>query len=253
MALAIITGGATGIGAAAVRKFAANGYDVALLDIEREASLKLSRESHPGSVAFFETDVRDRAAIENAVEQAVKQFGNPEILFANAGIQKLSSLFDLKDEDVDAIIDINLKGALYTVAAVARYMRDARSGSIILMASDQVFAGKKGSIVYGATKGGVAQLAKSLSVELSQYGIRVNAVCPATVKTPMTDAIFKDVGEKQFEGDTEAAWQAEANTIPLGRIAAPEEIAAVVYFLSQPDSSFMTGALVPIDGGFSAQ
>ena len=117
----------------------------------------------------------------------------------------------------------------------------------------QVFAGKKGSIVYGATKGGVAQLAKSLSVELSQYGIRVNAVCPATVKTPLTDKIFEDVAKQQFGGDTEAAWKAEANTIPLGRIAAPEEIANVVYFLSQNESSFMTGALLPVDGGFTAQ
>jgi NAD(P)-dependent dehydrogenase (short-subunit alcohol dehydrogenase family) len=121
------------------------------------------------------------------------------------------------------------------------------------MASDQVFAGKEGSIVYGATKGGVAQLAKSLSVELSQFNIRVNAVCPATVKTPMTEKIFRDLGEKRFGGDTDAAWQAEADTIPLGRIAAPEEIANVVYFLSQSDSSFITGALIPIDGGFTAQ
>jgi len=253
MSLAVITGGATGIGAAAVRKFAEAGYDVALLDIEKEASIDLTKELHPGKVAFFETDVRDRKAIEDAVDRAVKQFGMPSVLFANAGIQRLSSLFELKDEDVDAIIDINLKGALYTVAAVAKFMRDARDGSIILMASDQVFAGKEGSIVYGATKGGVAQLAKSLSVELSQFNIRVNAVCPATVKTPMTEKIFRDIGEKRFGGDTEAAWKAEAETIPLGRIAAPEEIANVVYFLSQSDSSFMTGALIPIDGGFSAQ
>jgi len=253
MSLVVITGGATGIGAAAVRKFAENGYDVALLDIEKEASFELTKESHPGTVAFFETDVRDRMAIETSVAQAAEQFGTPTVLFANAGIQRLSTLFELKDEDVDAIIDINLKGALYSVAAVATYMRDEGSGSIILMASDQVFAGKKGSIVYGATKGGVAQLTKSISVELSQYGIRVNAVCPATVKTPMTDTIFKNVGEKQFGGDTDAAWQTEADTIPLGRIAAPEEIANVVYFLSQPDSSFMTGALLPVDGGFTAQ
>jgi NAD(P)-dependent dehydrogenase (short-subunit alcohol dehydrogenase family) len=236
-----------------VRKFAKEGYDVALLDINKEASIAIAKEGHPGTVAFFETDVANRKSIEEAVGQAVKQFGTPTVLFANAGIQKLSSLFELKDEDVDAIININLKGALYTVAAVAKFMRDAREGSIILMASDQVFAGKEGSIVYGATKAGVAQLAKSLSVELSPLGIRVNAVCPATVKTPMTEQIFEKIGEECFEGDTEAAWAAEAKTIPLGRIAVPEEIANVVYFLSQPESSFMTGALIPIDGGFTAQ
>ncbi|MDA0347347.1 MAG: SDR family NAD(P)-dependent oxidoreductase [Verrucomicrobia bacterium] len=253
MSLAVITGGATGIGAAAVRRFADEGYDVAILDINKEASIELTKESHPGKVAFFNTDVSKKRSIDEAVDQAVKQFGTPSVLFANAGIQRLSSLFDLKEEDVDAIININLKGALYTVAAVAKPMKDARVGSIILMASDQVFAGKEGSIVYGATKGGVAQLAKSLSVELSPLGIRVNAVCPATVKTPMTDKIFTDLGETRFGGDTAAAWKAEADTIPLGRIAAPEEIANVVYFLSQPDSSFMTGALIPVDGGYTAQ
>lgn len=253
MSLVVITGGATGIGAAAVRKFARKGYDVAILDINKEASIKLTEEKHPGKVAFFDTDVRSRKSVENAVELAVNEFGTPSVLFANAGIQRLSSLFNLKDEDIDAIIDVNLKGTLFSVAAVAKFMRIAKEGTIILMASDQVFAGKKGSIVYGATKGGVAQLAKSLSVELSPLGIRVNAVCPATVRTPMTEQVFKDFGEKQLDGDTEAAWKAEAETIPLGRVAAPEEIANVVYFLSQPESSFMTGALVPIDGGFTAQ
>jgi len=253
MALAVITGGATGIGAAAVRTFAAEGYDVALLDINGEAGRALEGETHPGRVVFFETDVSKRASIVQSVEAAVAQLGAPDVLFANAGIQKLSSLFDLKDEDVDAIIDVNLKGVLYTVAAVAAHMRDAGRGSIVLMASDQVFAGKEGSIVYGATKGGVAQLAKSLSVELSPLGIRVNAVCPATVKTPLTDVIFEDVGQQSFDGDADRAWAAESQTIPLGRIAAPEEIASVVYFLSQPASSFMTGALVPVVGGFTAQ
>ncbi|QXD25536.1 SDR family oxidoreductase [Opitutia bacterium ISCC 51] len=253
MPLAIITGGATGIGAAAVRKYASEGFDVALLDIEKEASLKLCQEDHHGTVTFFETDVRNRKAVEASVTSAVESFGPPSVLFSNAGIQRLSSLFDLKDEDIDAIIDINLKGTLYVVAAVAPYMRDAGEGSMVLMASDQVFAGKPGSIAYGASKGGVAQLAKSLSVELSPLGIRVNAICPATVKTPLKEKIFTDLGNKHYDGDKETAWKAETDTIPLGRIASPEEIANVVYFLNSTEASFMTGALVPVDGGFTAQ
>jgi|ETNmetMinimDraft_22_1059887.scaffolds.fasta_scaffold00144_14 2-keto-3-deoxy-L-fuconate dehydrogenase len=253
MPLAIITGGATGIGAAAVRKFASEGFDVALLDIEKEASLALCEEAHSGSVTFFETDVSDRTAVDTSVRNAVEKFGPPSVLFSNAGIQRLCSLFKLKTEDIDAVIDINLKGTLYAAAAVAPYMRDAGKGSLVLMASDQVFSGKQGSIAYGASKGGVAQLAKSLSVELSPLGIRVNAICPATVRTPLTDEIFTRIGKEQFGGDTDAAWKAEAATIPLGRIASPEEIADVVYFLSSSESSFMTGALIPVDGGFSAQ
>lgn len=253
MSLAIITGGATGIGSATVRKYASEGFDVALLDIDREASLKHCEEDHLGSVAFFETDVRNRQTVEASVASAVEKFGPPSVLFANAGIQRLSSLFELKTEDIDAVIDINLKGTLYAVAAVAPYMRDAGEGSIVLMASDQVFAGKPGSLSYGASKGGVAQLAKSLSVELSPLNIRVNAICPATVKTPLTDKIFEHLGIEKYSGDTEAAWKAEIESIPLGRIATAEEISNVVYFLTSPEASFMTGALIPVDGGFTAQ
>ena len=136
-----------------MRTFAAEGYDVALLDINGEAGRALEGETHPGRVVFFETDVSKRASIVQSVEAAVAQLGAPDVLFANAGIQKLSSLFDLKDEDVDAIIDVNLKGVLYTVAAVAAHMRDAGRGSIVLMASDQVFAGKEGSIVLRGHQG----------------------------------------------------------------------------------------------------
>jgi NAD(P)-dependent dehydrogenase (short-subunit alcohol dehydrogenase family) len=249
----IITGGATGIGAAAVRKFASEGYDVALLDINTEAGEALAAESYRGAVEFFKTDVRKRSSIIASVDQASQQFGPPSTLFANAGIQRIASLFSLKDDDVDDIIDVNLKGVLYTVAAVAVHMRAAQAGNMILMCSDQAFVGKEGSIVYGATKGAVAQMTKSLSVELSPLGIRINAVCPATVKTALTDKIFTDLAETHFGGDVDAAWRAEAEGIPLGRIAAPEEIAEVVFFLSQPAASFMTGALVPVDGGFTAQ
>jgi len=251
--MVVITGGATGIGAAAVRKFASEGYDVALLDINSEAGTELSEEKHRGKIRFFQTDVRHKNALQESVDQAVQQFGPPSVLFANAGIQKLSSLFSLKEEDVDAIIDVNLKGTLYAVTAVAPFMRETRSGHIVLMASDQAFVGKEGSIVYGATKGAVAQLTKSLSVELSPLGIHINAVCPATVRTPLTERIFQDIADTQFEGDIDAIWKAEAEAIPIGRVATPEEIAEVVFFLTQPASSYMTGALIPVDGGLTAQ
>lgn len=253
MSCVIITGGATGIGAATVRKYASEGFDVAVLDINTEAGQKLAEENHPGSITFFQADVTSKSGIKDTVDQVVEKLGPPKILFANAGIQRLSSLFDLKEEDVDAIINVNLKGAIYTVAAVALHMREEKSGSIVLMASDQAFVGKEGSIVYGATKGAVAQLTKSLSVELSPLGIRINAVCPATVKTPLTDGVFAFLADKHFGGDVDAAWAEEAKTLPIGRVAQPAEIAEVVYFLSQPTASFMTGALVPVDGGLTAQ
>ena len=253
MASVIITGGATGIGAASVREFASEGFDVAVLDVNGEAGEALAAEAFSGSVRFFETAVRIRSAVDASVDRAVAEFGTPDILFANAGIQKLASIFEMRDEDVDAIIDIHLKGVLYTVAAVAPHMREAGQGNIVLMASDQALVGKQGSIVYGATKGAVAQLTKSLAVELGPLGVRVNAVCPATVKTPLTEKVCEWLADKNFGGDVDAAWAAEAESLLVGRVAEPREIAEVVYFLSQPTSSFMTGALVPVDGGLTAQ
>ena len=217
-------------------------------------SQTLRTKDTAGSITYFETDVRQRSAVRQSIAAAAEQLGAPTALFVNAGIQKLAGIFEMEDEDIDAIIDINLKGALYTVAEAAALMRDAgNGGTIVLMASDQALIGKEGSIVYGATKGAVAQMAKSLSMALVEYGIRVNAVCPATVKTPLTDQVFQWIADKHFSGDRDAAWAAEAKTLPIGRVAAPEEIAEVVYFLSQPTSLFMTGALVPVDGGLTAQ
>ncbi len=254
MAAVFITGGATGIGAASVRKFAANGFDVPVFDINAQAVADLAQEGHSGSITYFGTDVGQRSAVRQSIAAAAEQVGAPTTLFVNAGIQKLAGIFELEDEDIDAMIDINLKGVLYTVAEAAALMRDAgNGGTIVLMASDQALIGKEGSIVYGATKGAVAQMAKSLSMALVEYGIRVNAVCPATVKTPLTDQVLQWIAEKHFSGDRDAAWAAEAKTLPLGRVAAPEEIAEVVYFLSQPPSSLLTGALVTVDGGLTAQ
>ncbi|MDA0337152.1 MAG: SDR family NAD(P)-dependent oxidoreductase [bacterium] len=254
MASVYITGGATGIGAATVRKFAALGHDVAVFDINERAVLALAAEGHSGTVTFFQTDVRDRANVRQAIAAAAIHGGPPTVLFVNAGMQKLAGIFEMEDDDIDLIIDVNLKGALYTVAEAAALMRDAgHGGTIVLMASDQALVGKEGSIVYGATKGAVAQMAKSLAIALSPYGIRVNAVCPATVKTPLTEKVFQWLADKHFDGDVDAAWAAEAELLPIGRVAEPEEIAEVVYFLSQPASSFMTGALIPVDGGLTAQ
>jgi 2-keto-3-deoxy-L-fuconate dehydrogenase len=249
-----ITGGATGIGAATVRKFASNGNDVAVFDINREAVETLAVDVDSGSVTFFETDVRNRKAVRQSIAAAAKELGPPNTLIVNAGVQKLQGIFEMEDDDIDLIIDVNLKGALYTVAEAAALMRDAdEGGTIVLMASDQALVGKEGSIVYGATKGGVAQMAKSLAVALSPFGIRVNAICPATVKTPLTDHVFKWLADKHFDGDVDAAWAAEADLLPIGRVAQPTEIAEVVYFLTQSTSSFMTGAVIPVDGGLTAQ
>ncbi len=253
MSLVIVTGGATGIGAATVRKFASEGFNVAFLDINTRDGKNLESESYSGSLIFLETDVSSKLAVEKSVNSAIEMFGQPVVLFANAGVFRPTSIFELSEDDVNFMIDINLKGILYSVAAVAGYMRDAKKGAIVLMSSEQAFVGKNGCLVYGATKGAIAQMTKGLSVELSPYGVRVNAVCPATVRTPLTDRVFQQVAENNFNGDLEAVWAAESMSYPIGRVAEPNEIAEVVFFLTQQTSSFMTGSLVTVDGGLTSQ
>jgi NAD(P)-dependent dehydrogenase (short-subunit alcohol dehydrogenase family) len=119
MTAVYITGGATGIGAAAVRKFAADGFDVAVFDIQQEPVEQLATEGHPGAIHFFATDVSQRPAVRQSIAAAAAALGPPSVLFVNAGIQKLTGIFEMEDEDIDAIIDVNLKGALYTVAEAA--------------------------------------------------------------------------------------------------------------------------------------
>ena len=131
MAAVYITGGATGIGAASARKFAADGADVAIFDVNAAAVEDLAAEGHNGSIYFFSTDVRNRDNVRQSVAAAAKKLGPPAALFINAGIQKLAGIFEMEDEDIDAIIDVNLKGALYTVAEVAALMRDAENGGTI--------------------------------------------------------------------------------------------------------------------------
>ena len=157
--------------------------------------------------------------------------------------KSLPVFFEMEDEDIDAMIDINLKGVLFTVAEAAALMRDAgNGGTMVLMASDQALIGKEGSIVYGATKGAVAQMAKSLSMALVEYGIRVKAVCPATVKMPLTDQVFQWIADKHFSGDRDAAWAAEAKTLlPTPGCRAGRDRRGSVF--SQP------AAVVVVDGG----
>ena len=143
-----ITGGATGIGAATVRKFASHGDDVAVFDVNEEAVQKLAADVDSGSASYYETDVRFRGAVRKSISRAADELGSPTTLFVNAGIQKLQGIFEMKDDDIDMIIDVNLKGALYTVSETVALMRDARAGgTIVLMASDQALVGKEGSIV----------------------------------------------------------------------------------------------------------
>ena len=240
-----VTGGSTGTGAAAVRAFVRDGRPVAFLDSNGPAGRTLAEELG-GQALFVAGDVRERADLKHAADEAEARFGPLGAVFANAGIHRFNSVLDVTDAALEEVLSINLLGTIATVRETAPRLVAAGGGAIVLMASDQALIGKRNSFAYGLSKGAVGQMAKSMALDLGPKGVRVNAVCPGTIRTPLTEAIFERMA------DPAAAWAAEGGTYPLGRVGSAEEVAEVVCFLASERARFVTGALWPVDGGLTA-
>lgn len=250
-----ITGGSTGIGAASVRKFISEGWNVAFADINAEAAASLMEElGDPERLMFSIADTRDREALRQAVDSAAERFGGIDSVFANAGIHRRNSLLDITDEELDLMIDINIRGTVNTLRAAVPRMIESGGGSVVINASDQWYIGKAKSFGYGLTKGALGQITRGLSIDLGEYGIRVNAVCAGTVRTPLVDNLFQRLEAADPEHvSAEGLWAEENALYPRGRVGEPSEIAEVVYFLASDASSFCTGGHFLADGGLVAR
>lgn len=247
-----ITGGASGMGAACARLFLERGWRVAVYDLQDSEGLQELRERFGEErLAFFRGDTRDRGALEQAASEAEKRFGGLGSVFAGAGVHHSDTVLSVTDEDLHRLIDINIVGTINTLRATLPHIIASGGGSAVLNASDQSFIGKPHSFAYGLTKGAIGQMCKGMALDLAPKGVRVNAICPGTIRTPMVDAIFERCSASGA-GSIEDLWAGEAALFPLGRVGQPEEVAKLVYFLASDDSSFTTGSLYPIDGGITA-
>ena len=237
--VALITGGSRGIGKAIALKLAKEGANIAVFDIQESGSLSQEIERERVKFGFWKVDVRDSSMVEKSVQEVKEKFGKLDILVNNAGITRDNLLIRMKDEEWDQVIEINLKGAFNCSRAVAKVMIKQREGCIVNIASVIGLVGNTGQANYSASKGGVIAFTKSLAKELARWGIRVNAVAPGFIQSAMTERLSSKAREKMLEN------------IPLGRVGSPEEVANVVFFLSSPLSSYITGEIVKVDGGMA--
>jgi meso-butanediol dehydrogenase / (S,S)-butanediol dehydrogenase / diacetyl reductase len=242
---AIVTGGASGMGAATARLLAQAGAHVLIVD--RNGELATQVATAIAAPAPLIGDVSDSAFCERAVQTALDHYGRLDVLVNAAGIIVRGHALATTDDDWARILNVNLNGLFYMSRAAVRPMQQQRSGSIINFGSIWGTVGGKGHVAYCASKGAVHQVTKAMALDHAREGIRVNAVCPGEVDTPM----LRMGGRSTPMSDAEAQALADA-VVPMGRLAQPEEIARVVCFLASDDASYITGALVPVDAGYTA-
>jgi NAD(P)-dependent dehydrogenase (short-subunit alcohol dehydrogenase family) len=239
--VAFVTGGASGIGLATVQLLLASGWKVAIADRD-ERALEALRREHAGSGNVFTAplDVTDEAAVQGVIKQACEALGGLDGVLNSAGIAADIPALDTPIDLFRKILEVNVTGTFIVARAAAQVMKDRGGGAIVNMASVSGLRGSKGRSAYGASKGAVVTLTQVLANDLARYGIRVNAVAPGPVDTPMVKAMHVD--------QDRALW---AQYIPMRRYGDPREIASVIEFLLDGTrSSFMTGEIVAVDGGF---
>ncbi len=247
--IAVITGGAAGMGRATSLAFAREGASVAILDIQQEAGeevVQLIRQKG-GTAEFFETDVSDARQVDAAFDRVIETFGAYNVLFNHAGTITVKPLHESTEQDYDRLMDINVRSAFLVCRRAVREMSDNGGGSIVITASIASELGYALESLYCMTKGAVLQLARAISVEYRDQGIRCNAVCPGFVKTAHG---LREISELDDAGQ---AWEEGALAEAQGRICEPEEVASAVVFLASDEASFITGNALYVDNGWYAK
>ncbi|MFE1317303.1 3-oxoacyl-ACP reductase FabG [Kitasatospora phosalacinea] len=241
--VAVVTGAARGIGAATALRLAADGYAVAVLDLDAEAcaGTVAAIEERGGRALAVAVDVSDGDSVTAAVA-AVEQLGAPVVLVNNAGITRDNLLFKMNENEWDSVLDVHLRGAFLMSRACQQHMVAARFGRIVNLSSTAAL-GNRGQANYSAAKAGMQGLTKTLAIELGQFGITANAVAPGFIVTEMTAKTAERVG-MSFED-----FQAAAAKTPVRRVGRPEDIAQAVSFFAREEAGFVTGQVLYVAGG----
>lgn len=247
---ALVTGAGSGLGQATALRLAAEGARVAVTELPHlkdraEATVAMIREEHGVEARAISLDVTDLSNITSCVaEAAAFGDGRLDLLVNNAGMNVLQPAFDVTEEAWDRVIAVNLKGVFFVAQAAGRVMRDQTPGGgcIVNIGSQFSFVGYPGRSAYAASKSGVIGITRMLCVEWAEHNIRVNAICPTFVDTPLTRPFFED---QEFKEDA-------LRRLPLGRLATPDEVAAGIVYLASPGAAMVTGHSLMMDGGWTA-
>lgn len=234
----VITGGAAGIGKAMVKQFIDEGAQVLIADIDEEAGTAAADEL---GCRFETCDVTDYEQVSAVVETAVDEYGGLDAIVNNAGFGSETSVGDMELEEWKAVLEINLDGVMHGTKAAIPYLIESE-GCIINLGSIYGLVGGRGAASYSAAKGGVVNFTQQVAVDYASEGIRVNSICPGFVKTPMTEDLL----------ESERFYEYVVHKTPMDRPADPEEIAPLAVFLASEKASYITGANIPIDGGWTA-
>ena len=245
----VITGTAAGIGRAAAKLFASEGARIIAADIDEQGGNQTVKEisDEGGDIHFLKTDLIDPKQVEALMQRAVDKFGRIDVLYNNAGTNLFARLTDTSEADWDRVMAVNVKSVFLCSKYAIPIMVQGGGGSIVNTASAAAIVGLRNLAVYTASKGAVLQLTKNMALDYANDNIRVNALCPGVTATEMTMKVIDG------SPDPQAAKARFDSARPLGRMAEPVEIAQAALFLASDESSYMTGSVLSVDGGYTAE